>query len=59
MAAHRFRIESLSYRTRDEGRQFEYRMILRTHDRKYIPPLAADLRDDARLLEFQLSPTGD
>ncbi len=59
MASHRFRVESLSYRTRDEGRQFEYRMVLRTHDRKYIPPLAADLRDDARLLEFQLSPTGD
>ncbi len=59
MRTHRFRIESLSYRSHDDGRQFEYRLMLRTHDRKYIAPLAADLRVNERLLEFQLSPTGD
>jgi len=59
MRAHRFHIESLSYRTRDQGRQFEYHMMLRTHDHHYIPPLAADLRDNEMLLEFQLSPTSD
>ncbi|WP_280568645.1 MgtC/SapB family protein [Chromohalobacter sp. 296-RDG] len=59
MKAHRCHIESLSYRTRDEGRQFEYRMMLRTHDRHYLPLLATDLRNHETLLEFQLSPTGD
>ncbi|WP_251976645.1 MgtC/SapB family protein [Salinicola avicenniae] len=59
MRAHRFRVESLSYRTRDEGRQFEYRLMLRTRDRQYLAPLAADLRADDTLLEFQLSPTAD
>ena len=59
MTEHRFRIESLSYRTRDEGRQFEYRMMLRTHDRHCLPRLATALRNHPFLMDFQLSPSGD
>ena len=59
MTEHRFRIESLSYRTRDEGRQFEYRMMLRTHDRYCLPRLATALRNHPFLMDFQLSPSGD
>ncbi|GHB29944.1 MgtC/SapB family protein [Salinicola rhizosphaerae] len=59
MREHRFHVESFSYRTRDDGRQFEYRMMLRTHHRKYLALLARDLLANRDLLEFQLSPTGD
>lgn len=59
MRAHRFRIESLSYRTRDAGRQFEYHMTVRTHDRHCLPQLAVALRRHPSLVDFQLVPSGD
>ncbi|WP_353979183.1 MgtC/SapB family protein [Salinicola endophyticus] len=52
-------VESLSYRTRDDGGQFEYRLLLRTHDRGHLGPLAEHLRGLPALREFQLTPAGD
>jgi putative Mg2+ transporter-C (MgtC) family protein len=56
---HGFNIANLSYRTSDDGKQFEYRMVIRTSDLKNISRLSNHLRQLPQVRAFRLSPTGD
>ena len=56
---HGFNIENMSYRITDDGLYFEYRMILRSNDTRYISALSAHLLTLKQVKGFQLSPTGD
>jgi putative Mg2+ transporter-C (MgtC) family protein len=54
-----FSVANLSYRLEDEGRIFEYRMVLRTTDGDNLRRLAERLNGLERVREFRISPTGD
>jgi putative Mg2+ transporter-C (MgtC) family protein len=56
---HNFNVANLSYRTSDDGQQFEYRMIIRTSDLQNISTLSVSLRDMPQVRAFRISPTGD
>jgi putative Mg2+ transporter-C (MgtC) family protein len=56
---HGFRISALSYRVTDEGRTFEYRMMLRTTDPRNFAQLAVSLQAIPPVREFHISPLGD
>ena len=58
LEGHGFAISNMSYRL-DEGRVFEYRMMLRTLHKQDFERLATDLRTTANVLEFRISPPGD
>jgi len=55
---HGFSIANLNYRLRNEGAQFEYRMILRTLDQNNAQALCDTLNNLEPVLEFQITPTG-
>ena len=59
IAAHGFSVANMSYRLTDGGGAFEYRMAIRTVDKRNAERLAERLRDTPDLLEFRISPTGD
>jgi putative Mg2+ transporter-C (MgtC) family protein len=59
IAAEGFSIANMSYRLRDEGRVFEYRMTIQTLDPENAKRLAERLRARTDVLEFSISPTGD
>lgn len=59
LAQHGFSIANMAYRVIDEGRFFEYRMILRTTDPTNTSRLAQTLRTLDLVHEFRISPTGD
>ena len=59
IAAEGFSIANMSYRLRDEGRVFEYRMTIQTIDPENAKRLAERLRGRTDVLEFGISPTGD
>lgn len=54
-----FTIANLSYRVVDDGRCFEYRMVIRTIDSRNTANLADRLRANPLIREFRISPTGD
>jgi putative Mg2+ transporter-C (MgtC) family protein len=54
-----FSIAHVDYRLMDEGRCFEYRMVIRTTDPTSAPRLASDLCTNEQVREFRISPTGD
>ena len=54
-----FSIANLNYRLVDDGKHFEYRMILRTPDPDNVRRLAEVLVGRPAVLEFRISPTGD
>ena len=54
-----FSIANLNYRLVDDGKHFEYRMILRTPDPDNVRRLAEVLVSRPAVLEFRISPTGD
>lgn len=56
---HNFNVANLSYRTSDDGKQFEYRMVIRTSDLKNISALSVTLRETPQVRSFRISPTGD
>lgn len=56
---HGFSIANLSYALLDDGRSFEYRMVIRTRSREDLTRLAWHLRDIPGLVEFQIQPMGD
>jgi putative Mg2+ transporter-C (MgtC) family protein len=56
---HGFSIANLSYALLDDGRSFEYRMVIRTRRREDLTRLAWHLRDIPGLVEFQVQPMGD
>jgi putative Mg2+ transporter-C (MgtC) family protein len=59
IASHGFSIANLSSRLTEGGKVFEYRMVLRSHDRKSAESLSRHLRGLPEVVEFRISPTGD
>lgn len=59
MGSHGFTIANLSYRLTESGKVFEYKMTIRTRDRKAAEALSRHLRDIPEVVEFRISPTGD
>jgi putative Mg2+ transporter-C (MgtC) family protein len=59
MERHGFSVANMNYRLDDGGHVFEYRMTLKTFDKKNLEELARDLRATAGVLEFRLSPSAD
>jgi len=59
LASHGFTIANMSYRTTDDGRFFEYRMIIRATGAERASALAAALREMEQVRAFRISPTGD
>jgi putative Mg2+ transporter-C (MgtC) family protein len=56
---HGFSIANLSCRLIEGGQQFEYRMTIKSRDRKNAERLAVYLRGLPEVVEFRISPTGD
>jgi putative Mg2+ transporter-C (MgtC) family protein len=56
---HGFSIANLSYRLADNGQFFEYRMVIRSRDRRHAEALAQHLRSLPQVIEFRIAPTGD
>jgi len=54
-----FSIANLSSRVTEGGKLFEYRMVLRSRDRKNAEALSQHLRKLPEVIEFRISPTGD
>jgi hypothetical protein len=50
---------SVSYRLEDEGKIFEYRMVLQTRDRENCERLSVHLCSPPQVLECKISPMGD
>ncbi len=59
VARHGFSIANLSYRLGDNGQFFEYRMVIRSRDRRHAEALAQHLRTLPQVIEFRIAPTGD
>jgi putative Mg2+ transporter-C (MgtC) family protein len=59
LAQHGFVVFHVSYRLVDDGRLFEYGMVVRTTDPSNLRRLAEVLRGLDRVREFRISPTGD
>jgi putative Mg2+ transporter-C (MgtC) family protein len=59
LGRHGFSIANLSSRLTESGRQFEYRMVLRSRDPKSAETLSQELRGNPQVVEFRISPTGD
>ena len=56
---HGFSIANLHHRLTNEGRHFEYRMVLRTLKQDNLRTLAETLNASQAVLEFRIAPTGD
>jgi putative Mg2+ transporter-C (MgtC) family protein len=56
---HGFTIANLSSRLSEGGQQFEYRMTIKSHNRKNAEALASHLRGLPEVIEFRITPTGD
>src|SRR5436190_5073276 len=56
---HGFTIANLSCRLTDDGQKFEYRMTIKSRDRKNAERLAMHLRGLPEVAEFRIAPTGD
>jgi putative Mg2+ transporter-C (MgtC) family protein len=56
---HGFTIANMSYRLTDNGDMFEYRMVIRTRDRKNCERLSLHLCALPQVIEFRITPMGD
>ena len=56
---HGFSIANLSSRLTEGGQQFEYRMTIKSRDRKNAETLSKYLRGLPEVVEFRITPTGD
>jgi putative Mg2+ transporter-C (MgtC) family protein len=56
---HGFTIANLSSRLSESGQQFEYRMTIKTINRKNAQTLSSHLRGRAEVFECRITPTGD
>jgi putative Mg2+ transporter-C (MgtC) family protein len=56
---HGFTIANLSSRLTEGGKQFEYRMTIKSQDRKNAEAPSVHLRGLPEVLEFRIAPTGD
>ncbi len=54
-----FSVANLSYRLEDNGRHFEYRMVIRSNDQEDATKLAQALEQTSSVVEFRIAPTGD
>ncbi|MHA1548994.1 MAG: MgtC/SapB family protein [Alphaproteobacteria bacterium] len=54
-----FVVSQMSYHLDDDGRRFEYSMMLRTLEKKKLERLAADMREMSGIAEFSISPPPD
>jgi putative Mg2+ transporter-C (MgtC) family protein len=59
LGRHGFHVTSISYRVSDEGRRFEYDLVIRTADGNNFSRLATALGSIAVVREFHLSPAGE
>lgn len=59
VARHGFTAANLTYRLINDGKQFEYRMYIRSSTASGAKALATALRHTPEVIEFRLSPTGD
>jgi putative Mg2+ transporter-C (MgtC) family protein len=59
VAEYGFTIANLSYRLEEEGKVFEYRMVIRTPDEANFRRLAEHWKAAPDLIGFRISPTGD
>src|SRR4030095_853477 len=57
--AHGFTVANLSSRLTEGGQQFEYRMTIKSRDRKNAEKLSKHLRSLPEVVEFRIAPTGD
>jgi putative Mg2+ transporter-C (MgtC) family protein len=56
---HGFSIANLSSRLTEGGKQFEYRMVIKSKGPMSAEALSRHLRGLPEVLEFRISPTGD
>jgi putative Mg2+ transporter-C (MgtC) family protein len=54
-----FSVANLSSRLVNEGKYFEYRMVIRSRERDNAQALARHLLKLPEVIEFRISPTGD
>jgi len=59
IGSHGFSIANLHSRLTDEGKAFEYRMVIRSHHRDSAQALSQHLLKLPQVIEFRISPTGD
>ena len=59
LLGHGFSVANLNYASRAEPRCFEYQMVIKSRDGKSVRGLAESLGRSAKILEFNMSPTGD
>jgi putative Mg2+ transporter-C (MgtC) family protein len=59
LGRHGFSIANLAHRLADDGKIFEYRMVIRSRDRRSADSLSQDLLTRQDVKEFRISPTGD
>jgi putative Mg2+ transporter-C (MgtC) family protein len=59
IGSHGFSIANLHSRLIDEGKAFEYRMVIRSRHRDNAQALAQHLLTLPQVIEFRISPTGD
>src|SRR5262245_40965367 len=59
VGSHGFSIANLHSRLIDDGRLFEYRMVIRSRDRSSAGTLSKHLLELPQVIEFRISPTGD
>ena len=56
---HGFTVANLSSRLSESGQQFEYRMTIKSRNRKNAEALSNYLRGRPEVIEFRITPTGD
>jgi putative Mg2+ transporter-C (MgtC) family protein len=59
VGGHGFSIANMAYRLSEDGRAFEYRMVIRSRDRRNAERLAQSLKERSEVLEFRIAPMGD
>jgi len=59
LGEHGFSVANLSHRLTEEGAVFEYRMVIRSRDRRSAERLSQHLRGRPEVKEFRISPMGD
>ena len=59
VGSHGFSIANLSTRLIDDGQIFEYRMVIRSRDRRSAQRSRQHLLGLPEVIEFRISPTGD
>lgn len=59
LRGHGFSIANMSYTVSDDGRTFEYRMVIRTRHARNVSSLVQGLRTSDKVRAFQVSPAAD